>query len=157
METFNLFPCDFSCAEHRKALAALINVYIADEMGGGEPLEASEELRLAQGLEQHPSAVVLLAGVHGKYVGLLVAFENFSTFSVRPMINIHDVIVRPEYRGRGVGRLLMNGMIQEARRRGAARITLEVRKDNLAAQHLYQSLGFEETSPGMYYWRKSLE
>jgi ribosomal protein S18 acetylase RimI-like enzyme len=50
----------------------------------------------------------------------------------------------------------MNGIVNEAARRGAARLTLEVRKDNLIAQRLYQSLGFEETSPGMYYWRKYL-
>lgn len=153
---FSLTLCDFSCAEHRQAVATLINVYIQDEMGGGEPLGAADQVRLAEGLGKHPAAVVLLAAGNGEYAGLLVAFENFSTFTARPMVNIHDVIVRPEYRGRGIGRLLMKGIIDEAARRGAARVTLEVRKDNLAAQHLYRSLGFEETSPGMYYWRKSL-
>jgi ribosomal protein S18 acetylase RimI-like enzyme len=89
-------------------------------------------------------------------VGLLVGFENFSTFTVRPMINIHDVIVHPACRGRGIGRMLMNALIAEATKRGCSRISLEVRHDNAPAQHLYASLGFDETNPGMYYWRKNL-
>ncbi|MDR1919618.1 MAG: GNAT family N-acetyltransferase [Tannerellaceae bacterium] len=148
---------DYSRPEHRQAVASLIDAYIKDEMGGGTPLSASEQIRLTEGLAQHPTAIVLLAEVEGVYAGLLVAFENFSTFTVRPMVNIHDVIVLPEYRGQGVGRQLLNGIIDEAAKRGASRLTLEVRKDNLVAQRLYQSLGFEETSPSMYYWRKYLE
>ncbi|MDR2809995.1 MAG: GNAT family N-acetyltransferase [Tannerellaceae bacterium] len=154
---FSITRCDLSIAEHRRAVTALINVYIADEMGGGSPLTDSEQVRLVEGLDKHPATVVLLAASASRYVGMLVAFENFSTFTARPMVNIHDVIVHPEYRGKGIGRLLMNGIIGEATRRGASRITLEVRQDNLVAQGLYQSLGFEETSPSMYYWRKNLK
>jgi ribosomal protein S18 acetylase RimI-like enzyme len=148
--------CDCSVAEHRRAVAALINAYIQDEMGGGTPLDEAGQKRLVEGLATHPATFVLLAETGGRYAGLLTAFENFSTFTARPMINIHDVFVLPEYRGTGVGRQLMQELISEAARRGAARITLEVRTDNLVAQRLYRSLGFEETSPGMYYWRKSL-
>ena len=90
-----LFKADFTREEHRQAVAALINVYIKDEMGGGEPLGAAEQLRLAEGLGKHPSALVLLAATGGQYAGLLVAFGNFSTFAARPMVNIHDVIVHP--------------------------------------------------------------
>jgi ribosomal protein S18 acetylase RimI-like enzyme len=154
---FTITFCDYSRAEHRQAVATLINVYIKDEMGEGEPLSGSGQLRLVEGLAQHPAAIVLLAETCGLYAGLLVAFENFSTFTARPMVNIHDVIVLPEYRGKGAGRMLMNGLISEATRRGASRVTLEVRNDNPAAQHLYRSLGFGETSPGMYYWRKYIQ
>jgi ribosomal protein S18 acetylase RimI-like enzyme len=148
--------CDYSNPLHQQAVVALIDAYIKDEMGGGQPLSAQEQVRLTEGLGKHPTAIVLLAETGGAYAGLLVAFENFSTFTARPMVNIHDVIVLPAYRGQGIGRLLLEGIIAEAGRRNASRLTLEVRKDNLIAQNLYQTLGFEETVPGMYYWRKYL-
>jgi ribosomal protein S18 acetylase RimI-like enzyme len=94
--------------------------------------------------------------IGGVLVGLLTAFENFSTFTAQPMINIHDVFVLQDYRGKGIGRQLMQALIQEAGNRKSSRISLEVRKDNPEAQNLYKSLDFEETDPSMFYWRKYL-
>lgn len=157
MNEVQIIMCDYTNPLHVKGIADLINAYIEDDMGGGEPLSESRQLALIEGLKTHPTSVVLLAEVDGKIGGLLVAFENFSTFTVRPMINIHDVIVLPEYRGRGVGRALLRRIIEVAEERGCSRITLEVRKDNLPARQLYKSVGFAEPWPGMYYWRKELE
>ncbi|MDR2027275.1 MAG: GNAT family N-acetyltransferase [Prevotellaceae bacterium] len=148
--------CDYSNPAHRQALAALINEYINDEMGGGNPLSQEEQQLLIEGLESHPKSIVLLARHADIFAGLLTAFENFSTFTARPMINVHDIIVSKEYRGRGIGRKLMNAIISEAEKRKCSRVTLEVRKDNIKAQNLYQSLGFEEAEQGMFYWRKYL-
>ena len=36
-----------------------------------------------------------------KPVGLATTFEGFSTFAAKPLINIHDIAVLPDYRGRG--------------------------------------------------------
>jgi ribosomal protein S18 acetylase RimI-like enzyme len=157
MTTVNITTCDYSNPEHLKAIASLINIYINDEMGGGEPLSPEEQIRLVEGLRNHPKSIVLLAETEGIFAGLLTAFENFSTFTVKPMVNIHDVIVLKEFRGKGIGRQLMNALISEADKRGSSRVTLEVRKDNFNAQALYQSLGFEETEPEMFYWRKYLQ
>jgi ribosomal protein S18 acetylase RimI-like enzyme len=125
-------------------------------MGGGKPLSKPEQLRLIDGLNEHPKSIVLLARTEGIFTGLLTAFENLSTFTAKPMINIHDVIVLKEYRSQGVGRQLMNAILTEAENRKCSRITLEVRKDNIIAQNLYKSLGFDETNPEMFYWRKNL-
>jgi GNAT superfamily N-acetyltransferase len=149
--------CDYSDPAHRKAVASLINAYISDEMGGGNLLTEKAQQRMIEGLSNYPKAVVLLARDSGIFVGLLTAFENFSTFTAKPMINVHDVFVLKEYRGKSIGRKLMNAIIDEARERKCIRVTLEVRKDNVKAQNLYQSLGFDETEPGMFYWRKNLK
>jgi GNAT superfamily N-acetyltransferase len=156
MTTVNISLCNYSIPEHLEAIASLINAYIDDEMGGGKPLSQLERLRLIDGLNSHPKSIVLLAETEGVFVGLLTAFENFSTFSAKPMINIHDVIVLKEYRRKGVGRQLMNRIIQEAESRSCSRLTLEVRKDNTGAQDLYKSLEFGDTEPEMLYWRKYL-
>ncbi|MDR0509748.1 MAG: GNAT family N-acetyltransferase [Rikenellaceae bacterium] len=151
-----ILSCDYADTVHREAVAMLIDAYVADGMGGGTPLDDAGRARLLEGLERHPTAIVLLARVDGAFCGLLVAFENFATFMARPMINIHDVIVLREYRGRGTGRRLMRAIADEAARRGCCRITLEVRNDNIIAQRLYRSEGFDETHPRHYYWRKYL-
>jgi ribosomal protein S18 acetylase RimI-like enzyme len=140
-----------------EALVALLSAYIADEMGGGLPLTPQEQRRLTDGLSQHPTAIVLLAKTGSVFSGMLVAFENFSTFSAKPMVNIHDLIVLKPFRGKGIGRLLMNALTKKAEEKGCGRITLEVRKDNAVAQNLYRDLGFAEASPEMYYWRKALK
>jgi ribosomal protein S18 acetylase RimI-like enzyme len=151
-----IIQCDFSDPEHQKAVIALIDAYIHDDMGDGNPQSKQEQINLIEGLKNHPKALVLLAETQGVYTGLLIAFENFSTFTARPMINIHDVMVLNEYRKKGIGRRLMNVLIEEAGKRNCSRITLEVRKDNLPAQNLYCELGFYEPEPGMLYWRKYL-
>jgi len=151
-----IIPCDYSDPEHRKAIIALISAYIQDEMGGSFPLSEQEQTDLVEGLKNHPKTLVLLAETQGIFTGLLTAFENFSTFTARPMMNIHDVMVLKEYRKKGIGRSLMNALIEEAEKRNCSRITLEVRKDNLPAQNLYQDLGFQDTEPSMFYWRKYL-
>jgi len=52
------------------------------------------------------------------------------------------VAVLPGERRRGLGRCLVEGAMETAGRRGARRMFLEVRDGNLAALHLYESLGF---------------
>ena len=151
-----IINCDYSNPDHANALAALVNEYIKDEMGGGAPLSIEDRSSLIDGLRSYTKAIVLLAQTRGNFVGMLIAFENFSTFSARPMINVHDVFIEKKHRGKGIGRQLMNLVINEARNRKCSRITLEVRKDNFAAQNLYIDLGFDEADPEMFYWRKDL-
>jgi len=57
-------------------------------------------------------------------------------------IDIHNLAVAPAYRRRGIAHTLLQAVIADAGREKAARITLEVRKSNDAAQRLYHSLGF---------------
>jgi ribosomal protein S18 acetylase RimI-like enzyme len=155
MET-KIIQCNYSNLKHREAVIRLINAYILDDMGGGTLLSEQEQIKLIQGLKNHSKALVLLAETQGVFSGLLTAFENFSTFTARPMMNIHDVMVLKEYRKKGIGRSLMNVLIEEAGKRNCSRITLEVRKDNITAQNLYRDLGFCDTEPSMFYWRKYL-
>lgn len=52
--------------------------------------------------------------------------------------------LRAPYRGRGLGRRLIEGCLREARERGFERIELMVRSPNVRALQLYRSVGFEE-------------
>lgn len=152
----NIVSFDYTNTDHLNALGDLMNAYIADNMGGGDALNKLKQLRLVDGLNQHPTSIVLLAMCEDIFCGLLVAFQNFSTFTVSPMINIHDLIVLPAYRGKDIGCLLLKEIINIANDKKCSRITLEVRNDNLVAQNLYKKIGFAEAEPSMYYWRKNL-
>jgi len=56
--------------------------------------------------------------------------------------HITNIAVHPEFRGCGIGSLLLEGLIEEARKAGIERMTLEVRKSNIIAQNLYKKYGF---------------
>jgi ribosomal protein S18 acetylase RimI-like enzyme len=148
--------CSFENEYHCKRLAELINHYIADPMGGGVPLTPLQQLRMVDGLANHPSSFVLFAEIDETVVGLATCFINFSTFKAKSFINIHDVIVDREYRGHGIGRKLIEKCVSIAQERSYCKVTLEVRDDNATAQALYQSLGFRDTVPAMLFWTKAL-
>jgi len=67
-------------------------------------------------------------------------------------IHLLSIAVKPDMRGAGIGRLLMEYMISEGRRLDCSVATLEVRRSNLVAQGLYGSLGFiaESVRPRYY-------
>ncbi|WP_321331979.1 GNAT family N-acetyltransferase [uncultured Bacteroides sp.] len=156
IEQPDLEICDFEDPSHCAALCNLINEYITDPMGGGTPLTEKQKLYLLDGLETHPRAIVLFVLFEEQIAGMISAFMNFSTFKCKPMINIHDVFVSRDYRGRGLGRKLMQGITEIARNNDCGKITLEVRHDNETAQKLYSSEAFEDGETPMYFWTKQL-
>lgn len=83
-----------------------------------------------------PCARSLLAVLGGKTVGYIVYWLLPSE------VDIHNLAVHPTYRRQGIGMSLLQGVVEEAKRNGAGKVTLEVRKSNEAAQRLYHSLGF---------------
>jgi len=148
--------CDFENPMHLTALVDLLNMYMTDPMGDVPPLNKLQQLRLVDGLANHPSSFVLLEIYDGKIVGIAICFINFSTFMVKKYINIHDFFIHPDYRGKGLANNLMQELISISTSRGYCKITLEVREDNYIAQGLYKSIGFEECKPKMFFWTKTL-
>jgi ribosomal-protein-alanine N-acetyltransferase len=63
------------------------------------------------------------------------------------------VAVSPDRQGAGLGRFLVQQLVELARARGAGRIMLEVRADNVAAQRVYGSVGFERIAVRRGYYR----
>lgn len=56
--------------------------------------------------------------------------------------NIMNIAVRESYRGRGIGSRLLSALMEEGQKRGISDFTLEVRKSNASAVHVYEKLGF---------------
>jgi len=62
-----------------------------------------------------------------------------------PEMDILNLAVRPDRRGRGLGRLLLSSLLHEAASTGVKTVFLEVRAGNEEALKLYRSAGFQET------------
>jgi ribosomal protein S18 acetylase RimI-like enzyme len=151
-----IISCDFENPAHCDALVRLMNEYITDKMGGGEPYSETQKKSLVEGLKNHPSKLVMFAVHEDRYIGLINSFMNFATFTVKPFINIHDVIVTGDWRNKGIGRKMIEAVIQKATEAGCSKVTLEVREDNENAKYLYNTLGFYDAEPRQYYWQKYL-
>jgi len=145
METnpIQIIEADHRDEAHRAAIPSLLNAYAWDLLGFRKPLEEKVLQNLTHGLAQFPTALVLLAHTEDRYVGMAICFMGFSTFSARPLINIHDFMVLPDFQKRGIGKALLREVERIARERGCCKITLEVQMKNTAARHIYQSFGFK--------------
>lgn len=92
-----------------------------------------------------PSRLCLMAE-SGALQGFLVAQ------TAGPEWELENLLVAPAARRQGVGTQLLRRLLQEARRRHARSVLLEVRASNATARALYQNCGFHETGvrPGYY-------
>ncbi len=84
----------------------------------------------------------LICGIAGMYI---VAGEG----------QIMNVAVREAFRRQGIGRQLLDSLIFEGKKRGAAFFTLEVSSENQAAIRLYEGFGFKEAGRRKKYYKKS--
>ncbi len=75
-------------------------------------------------------------------IGLVNCFFGFSTFQLRPLVNIHDVIVTSRFRGQGVAAAMLDEVEHIARTHDCCRLTLEVYADNAPARRAYGKHGF---------------
>jgi GNAT superfamily N-acetyltransferase len=142
-------------------LVTLLDAYARDPMGGGTPLDGAVSAVLAERLAEVPGAFSLVARLDGAAVGLANCFTHFSTFAAMPIVNIHDVVVLPQHRGKGLARALFAAIEDEARARGACKITLEVLSGNSRAKTLYASLGYgdfqlDPAAGHALFWQKRL-
>ena len=144
-EIAEIVEADLNRAEHQNDVLALTAAYALDPMGNGGPLSTESLERLIPGLKSHPTTLIFLAYVEGKAVGIATCFRGFSTFRARPLINIHDLAVRPEHRGRSIGQQLLRAVEQKAQELGCCRVTLEVQEHNTRARRLYELAGFAQT------------
>jgi [ribosomal protein S18]-alanine N-acetyltransferase len=73
--------------------------------------------------------------------GALVGYAGLAV--VGHQADVQTIAVAPTAQGQGLGRLLLDALLDEVRRRDATEVLLEVRDDNEAAQALYRRAGFE--------------
>ena len=143
-------PTQLGDPDEARALVDVLDTYARDPMGGGKPLTGEVCARLIPDLRARilsGHALVLLARRGGEPVGAAVCFASYSTFTARPVLNVHDLAVVPEARGQGIGRALLAAIDEAALARRCLKVTLEVREDNARARHVYARHGYLDYAP----------
>ena len=156
-----VLQASYTNAVHADAIGLLLNSYAEDPMGGGHSLPADLLQQLPAELAKRPHAFSVLAFVGGEPAGLVNCFEGFSTFACRPLVNVHDVMVKEQFRGLGLSQKMLQKVEEIARQRGCCKITLEVLEGNTLAQAAYRKFGFDDSvfDPAhgrMLFWKKPL-
>lgn len=102
---------------------------------------ATEELLRETLFGERSFAEVIIGYYEGEPVSFALFFYNFSTFLGRPGIHLEDLFVKPEMRGRGIGRVMLAYLAHLAQERKCGRLEWGVLDWNEPAIRFYQSLG----------------
>ena len=108
-----------------------------------------EELATLPGEYAPPGGAILLAHVDGRLAGC-GALRPIADVDYANACEMKRLFVRPDFRGLGLGRLIAEALLDEARRAGYSAMLLDTLDEMEAARELYTSLGFEEIPP--YYF-----
>jgi ribosomal protein S18 acetylase RimI-like enzyme len=105
----------------------------------------SQELANLPGDYSPPQGCILMAVREQKFVGCV---------ALRPLedriCEMKRLFVLPDFRGRKIGRILAQSIIEEARKRGYAHMRLDTLEFMTEAKQLYRSLGFQAIKPYRY-------
>lgn len=138
----NIEKVDYTNVVQADDLVNLLDLYARDPMGGGAPLPDEVSKQLVSELAAFGHAHSWLGYYQEQPVALVNAFDGFSTFKARRLLNIHDVVVHPEFRGRGFSKQMLEVVEAFSRQHDYCKMTLEVLSNNRVAQGAYRSTGF---------------
>lgn len=135
---------DFRIEQAKKKDVPLIHSFIR-ELAEYERLShevVATEASLRETLfGERPAAEVIIGYDRDVAVGFALFFHNFSTFLSRRGLYLEDLYVRPEFRGKGLGRAMLVHLARLARARDCGRFEWAVLDWNEPAIKFYRSLG----------------
>jgi GNAT superfamily N-acetyltransferase len=98
-----------------------------------------------------PHAEAVIARCDGEPAGFALFFHNFSTFLGKPGLYLEDLFVRPEYRGRAIGKSLLSYLAALAVERDCGRFQWQVLDWNKPSREFYESLGAQSDAAWVNY------
>lgn len=102
---------------------------------------ATEEALLRDGFGERPLFQVTIAEWSAEPVGFALWFFAYSTWRGQPTLYLEDLFVRPEARGRGIGKEMMRYLARTALDTGCGRFVWQVLDWNAPSIEFYESLG----------------
>ena len=145
---------DFAATDDMDAMAELLAELFTQE-SDFKPEREKQLAGLRLILDDPRIGKLFVLRVDDRVVGMANALFTVSTAEGRRVMLLEDVIVAARYRGRGLGRRLIEHITAWAAANGLARITLLADKDNAPALAFYERMGF--TPSAMRVLRKSSE
>jgi GNAT superfamily N-acetyltransferase len=104
---------------------------------------ATEQDFIRDGFGADPKFKVVFAEWGGKPAGFALFFYNYSTWQGRPGLYLEDLFVKPEFRGKGIGKALLLHLAKIAGENNCGRYQWQVLDWNTPAIEFYKSLGAE--------------
>ncbi|MDX1941867.1 MAG: GNAT family N-acetyltransferase [Saprospiraceae bacterium] len=137
--------------EHLDALTSLFDAY---RVWYKKPSDLEGAKIFLVGLMERGDAIAYLAQAeNAEFAGFTQLYPLYSSTRMKRIWVLNDLYVRPEYRGQGVSKLLIDKAKDLARATNAVEILLETGKDNEIGNRLYPTVGFElNTDFNFYYW-----
>lgn len=115
---------------------------LADYEKLSHEVEATEAKLAATLFGARPAAECVIALTADQQpAGFALFFTNYSTFLAKPGLYLEDLFVKPEFRGRGIGKSLLTHLAQLAAQREYGRMEWTVLDWNTPAIELYESFG----------------
>jgi GNAT superfamily N-acetyltransferase len=124
-------------------LNAVVTLFDGYRQFYGQPSDDMAARTFLPARFEHGQSVVLLAEVQGQAVGFTQLYPSFSSVSMARVFVLNDLFVAPKARRLGVGEALLTAASEHARQLGAVRLSLTTNVQNLPAQSLYASMGWE--------------
>jgi len=123
--------------------------FIQDENGSDKSIVPDRENcekweGFVRGLLENGKGSIKVAVEKGKYVGYILYGWKMPLKLIKPRAVIYDLYVKPEYRGRGIGTMLLRETLEDLRKRGFEEVRLTVLSKNQGAISLYERFGFRE-------------
>jgi len=109
-------------------------------------VEAREEDLLATLFTSQPQVFCDLIEYQGEVAGMAIWFLNYSTWQGKHGIYLEDLFIRPEFRGRGLGKSLLIHLAEICEEKGYGRLQWWVLDWNSPAIEFYKNLGAEAMS-----------
>jgi GNAT superfamily N-acetyltransferase len=114
---------------------------LAEHLGLSHEMVASEADLYAALFGPVPKAEVVIARVGGEPAGFALYYDIYSTFRGRCGLHLEDLYVRPEWRGSGIGRLLVSHLARLTLERDCGRLEWWVLANDPKAMAFYESMG----------------
>jgi ribosomal protein S18 acetylase RimI-like enzyme len=125
--------------EHLEAVSQLFDQY---RVFYKSPSDLETARKFLQERFQKGDSIIFVAGNNGHTVGFTQLYPSFSSVSMKRIWILNDLFVEQTCRKQGVAKLLLSAAEDFARQTEAIRISLATQISNVAAQSLYESLGY---------------
>lgn len=102
---------------------------------------ATEEVLRQNLFGERRYAEVVIGELDGRPISFALFFHNFSTFLAKPGLYLEDLFVKPEARGKGIGKAMLAYLAKVAKERGCGRLEWWVLDWNEPAIQFYRSIG----------------
>src|SRR5437588_11539189 len=126
-------------------LPAIIDLYKQLDVSKSEPLSIEDATQIFRKINTYPDYKLYVAVKDGQTVGTFtLLIMACLAHQGKPSGIVEDVVVDEQWRGKGVGKLMMQFAMDYCKRAGCSKLALSSNMKRVAAHQFYESLGFQK-------------